>query len=90
LGIICLNLQTGEKSKIKIIDLLTMSSGSDWNESYMNPLSVTTEAYYGSDVYKTATGVASIKHRRNFVQYKSGDTQLLGLILEKATGRIIK
>jgi CubicO group peptidase (beta-lactamase class C family) len=49
---------TGEKSKIRIIDLLTMSSGSDWNESYMNPFSVTTEAYYGSDVYKAATGVA--------------------------------
>ncbi|MES2331505.1 MAG: serine hydrolase [Bacteroidota bacterium] len=80
---------TGEKAKIKIIDLLTMSSGSDWNESYMNPFSVTTEAYYGSDVYKTATGVSVIKPAGTFYSYKSGDTQLLGLVLEKATGRTL-
>jgi CubicO group peptidase (beta-lactamase class C family) len=77
----------GPKAKIKIIDLLTMSSGTDWNESYMNPLSVTTEAYYGSDVYKTATGVASKSTPGTLFSYKSGDTQLLGLILEKVTGQ---
>ncbi len=78
---------TGEKAKVKIIDLLTMSSGSDWNESYMNPFSVTTEAYYGSDVYKTATGVNIVKTPGTLHSYKSGDTQLLGLLLEKATGK---
>jgi CubicO group peptidase (beta-lactamase class C family) len=77
----------GEKAGVKIIDLLTMSSGSDWNESYWNPLSVTTELYYGSDVYKTATGVNIIKKPGTYFYYKSGDTQLLGLILEKATGK---
>jgi CubicO group peptidase (beta-lactamase class C family) len=76
----------GPKAKIKIVDLLTMSSGTDWDESYANPLSVTTEAYYGSDVYKTATGVASKATPGTLFSYKSGDTQLLGLILEKATG----
>lgn len=78
---------TAEKAKIKIIDLLTMSSGSDWNESYMNPFSVTTEAYYGSDVYKAATGIAVVKPAGTFFSYKSGDTQLLGLVLEKAVGK---
>ena len=77
----------GEKRKLRIIDLLTMSSGSDWNESYMNPLSVTTELYYGSDVYKTATGVKIIHQPGTVHHYKSGDTQLLGLLLEKATGQ---
>jgi len=77
----------GEKAKIKIIDLLTMSSGTDWNESYMNPFSVTSEAYYGSDLYKTATGVKAIKAPGSLHYYKSGDTQLLGLILEKTTGK---
>ncbi|MFX5634506.1 serine hydrolase, partial [Acinetobacter baumannii] len=46
----------GEKANVKIVDLLTMSSGTDWNESYWNPLSVTAEIYYGTDAYKTATG----------------------------------
>lgn len=75
----------GEKANVRIVDLLTMSSGSDWDESYSNPLSVTTELYYGTDVYKTATGVHIIKKPGTYHAYKSGDTQLLGLILEKAT-----
>ena len=79
----------GEKAKIKIVDLLTMSSGTDWNESYWNPISVTSEAYYGSDVYKTAIGVKAIHPPGTLHYYKSGDTQLLGLILEKATGKTL-
>ena len=77
----------GDKSKVKIIHLLTMSSGSNWDESYSNPLSTTTELYYGSDVYKTATGVKIIKEPGTYHDYKSGDSQLLGLIVEKATGK---
>lgn len=77
----------GEKRKVKIEDLLTMSSGSDWNESYANPFSETTELYYGNNVYKTATRVNIIKEPGTLHVYKSGDTQLLGLIVEKATGK---
>jgi len=77
----------GEKAKVKIIHLLTMSSGSDWDESYSNPLSTTTEIYYGSNAYKTATGVNIIHEPGTVHSYKSGDTQLLGLLLEKATGK---
>lgn len=77
----------GEKSKVKIIDVLTMSSGTNWDESYSNPLSVTTELYYGSDVYKTASSVGMETQPGSLHRYKSGDTQLLGLIVEKATGK---
>ena len=77
----------GEKAKVKIVDLLTMSSGSNWDESYANPLSVTTQLYYGYDVYKTATSVKIIQTPGSLHRYKSGDTQLLGLIIEKATGK---
>lgn len=77
----------GEKANVKIIDLLTMSSGSNWDEAYANPFSVTTEAYYGSDIYKTATGVKMIDKPGTLHKYKSGDTQLLGLVVEKATGK---
>ena len=77
----------GEKAKVKIVDLLTMSSGSNWNESYANPLSETTELYYGTNVYKTATRVNIVKPPGTYHAYKSGDTQLLGLIVEKATGK---
>lgn len=79
----------GLAAKLRIKDLLTMSSGSNWDESYSNPLSVTTESYYGSDLYKTATGVKILKEPGTYHSYKSGDTELLGLILEKATGKSI-
>ncbi|MBX3256835.1 MAG: serine hydrolase [Chitinophagaceae bacterium] len=77
----------GEKAKMRIVDLLTMSSGSDWNESYANPFSATTRLYYGYDVYTTATAVNIIQAPGTLHRYKSGDTQLLGLIVEKATGK---
>jgi CubicO group peptidase (beta-lactamase class C family) len=77
----------GLGAKMKIKDLLTMSSGSNWDESYKNPLSVTTEAYYGSDIRKAITGVKIEKEPGTYHTYKSGDTELLALILEKATGK---
>jgi CubicO group peptidase (beta-lactamase class C family) len=73
--------------KLKIKDLLTMSSGSNWDESYANPFSVTTESYYGFNLHRTATGVKIIKEPGTYFSYKSGDTELLGLVLEKATGK---
>jgi CubicO group peptidase (beta-lactamase class C family) len=78
--------QEGEKAKVTIRHLLTMSSGTDWYESYKDPLSVTAELYYGNDVEKTALGVKMIHPPGTLHYYKSGDTQLLGLLLEKATG----
>lgn len=77
----------GEKSEIKIKHLLTMSSGLDWNESYANPLSVTTEAYYGDDLEKVIKGLKAEEKPGVKFSYKSGDTQVLAFILEKATGK---
>lgn len=75
----------GEKAKVKLIDLLTMSSGTDFDEAYSDPFSITTELYYGFDAYKTATGVGMKDVPGALHRYKSGDTQLLGLVIEKAT-----
>lgn len=79
----------GIKAKLTIRHLLTMSSGSDWDESYSNPFSITTEAYYGYDLYKTATRVKIIRQPGTYHTYQSGNTELLGLILEKATGKTL-
>lgn len=77
----------GLAAKLKIRDLLTMSSGSNWDEAYANPFSITTEAYYGSDIRKTATKVKIKKEPGTLHSYKSGDTELLALIVEEATGK---
>jgi CubicO group peptidase (beta-lactamase class C family) len=78
-----------ERRKIKIKHLLTMSSGLDWNEAYADPLSVTTEAYYGNDLWKIFKDIKVAEKPGKKFEYKSGDTQVLGFILEKATGMSI-
>lgn len=79
----------GDLSKISIKHLLTMSSGLDWDEAYANPLSSTTEAYYGTNLYKLVTTQKAIAEPgKNFI-YQSGNSQLLGIIVLKATGKTL-
>jgi CubicO group peptidase (beta-lactamase class C family) len=77
----------GKKQNITIRHLLMMSSGLDWDEAYANPLSVTTEAYYGTDLYSIAVNQNVLSDPGREFIYQSGNTELLGLILEKATGK---
>jgi CubicO group peptidase (beta-lactamase class C family) len=76
----------GEKRKITIRHLLTMSSGLDFDEDYVNPFAYPAAAYYGKDLealtYKYDVKEAPGKK----VEYLSGNTQLLGFALEKAVG----
>ncbi|MGC8803439.1 MAG: serine hydrolase, partial [Bacteroidales bacterium] len=39
-----------QNQPLKIIHLLTMSSGLNWDERYTSPFSLTTQAYYGNDL----------------------------------------
>jgi CubicO group peptidase (beta-lactamase class C family) len=75
------------KETVTIEHLLTMSSGSDFSESYINPFSITANLYYGNNLRKIATEVNIVHKPGTYHNYKSGDTQLLGLVLEKATGK---
>lgn len=77
------------KRKIRIKDLLTMSSGLRWDEAYSTPVSLTTEAYYGTDLQKLVYGLEPEEEPGVYFNYKSGDTQLLALVLEKATGKTL-
>jgi CubicO group peptidase (beta-lactamase class C family) len=76
----------GDKKKITIRHLLMMSSGLNWEEGYSSPFSPTTEAYYGNDLKKLISILKPIEEPGKIFRYKSGDTQLLSFILEKATG----
>jgi len=75
------------REKITIRHLLTMSAGTDWDESYNSPFSITTEAYFGKDLYKTMAGVKAQDEPGKVFRYKSGETQLLGMVLVKAVGK---
>ncbi|SMO71163.1 CubicO group peptidase, beta-lactamase class C family [Saccharicrinis carchari] len=78
---------TPPNKQLKIKHLLTMSSGLNWNESYANPFSITTKAYYGKKVNQLVKNLTVIETPGKEFHYKSGDTQLLSLILKKATGK---
>ncbi len=78
-----------KKYNITIRDLLTMGSGLKWNESYFNPFSVTTKAYYGINVNKLALYAKSIKPPAEDFEYITANTQLLSIIIKKATNKPI-
>lgn len=79
----------GGKEKITIRHLLSMSSGLDWEEAYANPLSETSEAYYGTDLYGLVTRQKAITEPGKRFLYQSGNSELLALIVVKATGRTL-
>ena len=72
--------------KITIKDALTMSSGLNWDESYSDAFSITTKAYYGNDLPPLIYSLKPIEEPGKIHRYKSGDTQLLSMIVEKASG----
>lgn len=78
-----------DKKAITIRHLLQMASGLDWEESAKNPLSENAESYYGTDLYGLVTRQKMItKPGRTFI-YQSGNSQLLGYVIEKATGKSV-
>jgi len=80
---------TDERGKITIKELLTMSSGLDWNETYSSPTSITTKAYYGKNLREVSTDQQLIEKPGVRFRYQSGNTQLLAFIVEEATGETI-
>lgn len=85
----------GNKSKITIKHLLMMSSGLDWDESnsYKNILGVffsdIMEGYYGEDVNMLASNTTIAEPPGVYFDYKSGDTQLLAMVLNKVVGKSV-
>ena len=75
------------REKITIRDLLTMSSGLDWSESAKNQLSDNAESYYGSDLKHLVMTQNLVSKPGKVFKYQSGNSQLLGFVLESATGR---
>ncbi len=74
------------KSKITIRHLLTMCSGINFDESYTNPIGFAAEAYYGDNLRKLIFKYDAVGEPGKYFEYLSGNTQLLGFVLSKATG----
>lgn len=77
----------GEKAKVTIRQLLEMSSGLSWDEAYSSAFSMTTKGYYGQDLPGLVLNQTVLREPGKFYDYKSGNTELLAIILERATGQ---
>lgn len=83
------SFREGGKQNIRIRDLLTMSSGLDWNEAYSSLFSLTTQSYYGDDLVKMINDSKAIGDPGKNYYYSSLDTEILALVILNATGRTI-
>ncbi|NPA35519.1 MAG: serine hydrolase [Chlorobi bacterium] len=78
----------GKNRELKIRDLLTMSSGSNWKKDYNKKLTgFPNRSYYGDDLPGLARELKIINDPGKKFVYRSGDTELLGLIVSNATGK---
>jgi CubicO group peptidase (beta-lactamase class C family) len=80
-------LEKYKGDEVTIRDLLMMSAGYDFFESYQDPFGYTARALYGSDAYEALEPYRLTESSGEVFDYKSAITQLLGLIVTKATGK---
>ncbi len=69
---------------VTIEHVLQMTSGIDFKESYVNPFGTVAKFYYGRQLTKYTTKLKLKNQPGTKWEYVSGDTQLLGLLLERA------
>lgn len=77
----------GLAAKMTVGDLSSMASGTNWDEKYYSPLSITTRAYFDDDLEKVILGLKVVEEPGKAYKYSSGDTQMLAMVIEKATGK---
>jgi CubicO group peptidase (beta-lactamase class C family) len=68
-------------------DLSAMRSGFDWDEDYYSPINMTTEAYFGKDIEKQMLKRGFSHQPGKHFKYQSADTQLLAIVLKRASGK---
>jgi len=80
---------SGKDTELTIKNLLQMSSGIPFGESYSSPFGYMARAYYGKNLPEETFKYHVEKTPGTFWIYEGGNTVLLGMILEKATGRAV-
>lgn len=78
-----------DNHQLTVGDLSSMASGLNWEESYTSPFSVTARSYYDDNLAETILGLEVTETPGQAYKYLSGNTQLLGMVIEKATGKKI-
>ena len=76
----------GLASELTVGDSASMSSGMKWNEKYYSVINITSESYFTDDLRSVILRQKIIEKPGQSFRYSSGDTQLLAMVIEKATG----
>ena len=76
----------GLASELTVGNLASMSSGMKWNEKYYSVINITSESYFTDDLRSVILRQKIIDKPGQSFRYSSGDTQLLAMVVEKATG----
>lgn len=75
--------------KLTLRHLVTMSSGLNWDEDYYNPFAMTVRAYLDDNIRELILDLEVVEQPGKEFKYLSGNTQLLAMVIEKATGKNI-
>lgn len=81
--------KTGYGANLTVGDLSSMATGMDWGEQYSSAFSVTTRAYFDDKLEKTVLDVPIKKEPGKEFEYVSGATELLAMVITKATGQTL-
>lgn len=74
---------------LRVGDLASMASGLSWEENYYSPFSMTARAYFDDNIREQILSLEVKEEPGEEFEYLSGNTQLLGMVLERATGRTL-
>ena len=73
--------------ELTVGDLASMASGLNWEENYYSPFSMTARAYFGDNIKEQILNLEVTEEPGEEMEYLSGNTQLLGMVITKATGK---
>ncbi len=74
-------------SECTVGDLASMASGLNWDEQYYSPFSMTAKSYYDNNIKSLMKSLEIEDQPGQSFKYLSGNTQLLGMVIEKATDK---
>lgn len=77
----------GFDQRLSLGDLSSMASGLNWDENYYNPFASTARAYFAENIREQIMDLKVLEEPGKEFKYLSGNTQLLGMVIEKATGK---
>ena len=75
--------------RLTVGDLASMASGLNWEEDYYSPFSMTARAYFDDNIREQILQLEVVDPPGKEYEYLSGNTELLAMVIEKATDQTL-